>query len=628
MTQSNKGAVKRYRQVWLWLVLWVAFLPYVQAEGIITTLAENGTAGFSGDGGPATVVQLNNYYGVVVNGSSNLYIADAANHRTRKVTFNNAIANQPSDDMLLGLIGYYPFDGNALDNSGHGNDGVARETVSYANGKFGQAAQFTDGYIEVPNIKDFTFNNQSLTFSVWTTVAHDYKYIYIPFISLGWADGDLIHLLKDRQGINSGKIEMVIQNKAAALSLETGDELLGKYQYDWLHVVGIVDYENHLVKLYLNGQLQGTAELKDNFQVSSKAKLFIGYSVCCTDGKNYYGYQEGLMDDVRIYNRALTDKEIQWLYMGNQPPIAQFTATPNSGVAPLTVALDASASSDADGKIVQYYWTINGQEISLSTNTADFEVTEGSVDNIQVGSNTVTVTRRTFTVVFNANGNYTVGLTVKDNSDAFSSETTHTVVVGEAKQPPIASFTATPLKGPAPLTVALDYSASHDPDGSIVKYDWNVNGQPISVDGEATLQKSITFNNQGSYMIGLMVTDNDSLTGEANQTVTVEPTCTYTLTPTSRNHTAKAETDTVNVTATAANCTWTATSNTDWTTITSSNTGQSNGTVTYSVTANSSPQSRSGTLTIAGQTFTITQAGTEVVLVPDIQIEPTTLTFP
>jgi len=48
MTQYNKGAVKQYRQVWLGLVLWVAFLPYVQAEGIITTVAGNGTGGFSG----------------------------------------------------------------------------------------------------------------------------------------------------------------------------------------------------------------------------------------------------------------------------------------------------------------------------------------------------------------------------------------------------------------------------------------------------------------------------------------------------------------------------------------------------------------------------------------------------
>jgi hypothetical protein len=31
MKQSEKGAVKRYRQVWLWLVLWVAFLPATQA---------------------------------------------------------------------------------------------------------------------------------------------------------------------------------------------------------------------------------------------------------------------------------------------------------------------------------------------------------------------------------------------------------------------------------------------------------------------------------------------------------------------------------------------------------------------------------------------------------------------
>jgi uncharacterized protein (TIGR03437 family) len=51
----------------------------------ITTVAGNGTAGFSGDGGPARAAQLAGPEGLAVDSSGNLYIADAANHRVRKI---------------------------------------------------------------------------------------------------------------------------------------------------------------------------------------------------------------------------------------------------------------------------------------------------------------------------------------------------------------------------------------------------------------------------------------------------------------------------------------------------------------------------------------------------------------
>jgi PKD repeat protein len=54
--------------------------------GIITTVAGTGTAGFLGDGGQATSAQLNSPFGVAVDGQGNLYIADASNHRVRKVS--------------------------------------------------------------------------------------------------------------------------------------------------------------------------------------------------------------------------------------------------------------------------------------------------------------------------------------------------------------------------------------------------------------------------------------------------------------------------------------------------------------------------------------------------------------
>jgi len=57
----------------------------VATNGIITTIAGNGTDGFSGDGGPATSAQLNGAEGVVVDSAGNVYIADTFNHRVRKV---------------------------------------------------------------------------------------------------------------------------------------------------------------------------------------------------------------------------------------------------------------------------------------------------------------------------------------------------------------------------------------------------------------------------------------------------------------------------------------------------------------------------------------------------------------
>jgi sugar lactone lactonase YvrE len=57
----------------------------VDTSGVITTVAGNGTEGFSGDGGAATSATLNTPIGVAVDAAGNLYIADAFNNRIRKV---------------------------------------------------------------------------------------------------------------------------------------------------------------------------------------------------------------------------------------------------------------------------------------------------------------------------------------------------------------------------------------------------------------------------------------------------------------------------------------------------------------------------------------------------------------
>jgi hypothetical protein len=83
------------------------------------------------------------------------------------------------------------------------------------------------------------------------------------------------------------------------------------------------------------------------------------------------------------------------------------------------------------------------------------------------------------------------------------------------------------------------------------------------------------------------------------------PSCTYTLSAAGTSIPTAGGSGTVDVTA-PTGCTWTATTNSTWITITSGASGSGNGTVAFTATPNSGT-SRSDTITIAGQTFTVTQ---------------------
>jgi Zn-dependent metalloprotease len=86
-------------------------------------------------------------------------------------------------------------------------------------------------------------------------------------------------------------------------------------------------------------------------------------------------------------------------------------------------------------------------------------------------------------------------------------------------------------------------------------------------------------------------------------------TCSFSINPTSASFAAAGGTGTVTVT-TSAGCNWTAASNSSFISITSGASGSGSGTVTYSVAANTVSTSRSGSLTIAGLTHSVSQAGT------------------
>ena len=91
---------------------------------------------------------------------------------------------------------------------------------------------------------------------------------------------------------------------------------------------------------------------------------------------------------------------------------------------------------------------------------------------------------------------------------------------------PVASFTATPSSGDAPLPVNFDASTSSDLDGTIVDYAWNFGDGNVG----SGVNSSNTYTTPGTYTVTLVVTDNEGNSASTTQTITVidptDPGCT------------------------------------------------------------------------------------------------------
>ncbi|HJW87015.1 MAG TPA: BACON domain-containing carbohydrate-binding protein [Candidatus Brocadiaceae bacterium] len=144
-------------------------------------------------------------------------------------------------------------------------------------------------------------------------------------------------------------------------------------------------------------------------------------------------------------------------------------------------------------------------------------------------------------------------------------------------------------------------SGSYTPRIAKVGVTWITVTSGSSGTGNGTVVYSVSANTGTSPRTGTMTI--------AGQTFTVTQdgiSCTYSITPTSQTFRASAGIGSVTVTA-GSSCSWTAVSNATWITVTSGGSGTGNGTVGYSVSANTGTRSRKGTMAIAGKTFTIKQ---------------------
>ncbi|GCE76119.1 PKD domain-containing protein [Cellulomonas biazotea] len=182
----------------------------------------------------------------------------------------------------------------------------------------------------------------------------------------------------------------------------------------------------------------------------------------------------------------------------NQLPTAAFTTDATD----LTLAADATSSTDPDGVLTGYAWTFG-----------DGTTGEG----------------KTATHTYAAGGDYEVTLTVTDDRGGSAQHVT-TVTVVAPNQAPVAAFDATATD----LTVAVDGSASADADGTLTAHAWDFGDGGTGTGATA----SHTYAAAGTYTVTLTVTDDDGETGTTTREVQVAapvpnqgPVAAFTATP-------------------------------------------------------------------------------------------------
>jgi len=225
--------------------------------------------------------------------------------------------NAVSGSLTQGLVGYWPFCGNANDDSGNGNNGTVNgatlTTDRFGNSNSAYSFNGTSNFIEVPdnNLLDVSNN---FTISLWMKIS-DYAVALSsdpqstvlskpkPGFSTGYCISAYYNLNNNKFSFN-GVINstQIYQTSNSAPPLNT-----------WINV--IYTYDGASSKLYKNGVLESSSNVVYSL-LNSTSSLFFGKEFDnASTSKRYF---KGLIDDIGIWNRALTTQEVTQLFNQNQ----------------------------------------------------------------------------------------------------------------------------------------------------------------------------------------------------------------------------------------------------------------------------------------------------------------------
>jgi len=249
-------------------------------------------------------------------GAGELCFDDLSNCEKNKCEVFNKLTSYNEDVFRLGLdegmVAYYPFNGNALDKSGNGNDGISyNATITqdrFGNPSSAYSFNGTNSYIQVPYSSQFNLS-QSSGFSVvlWFNPATTQRPIYVLIDKShnppsAWNTGWVIQCMNDGvYGVNNFGFWF-----GNGSTMTNGANGTCFFDNKW-HLV-VATFDGLKTNFYIDGNLTGNSLLSGT-PSTTNYPLLIG-RVYAYNG----GFFKGDIDDIRIYNRALTAAEVSQLY--------------------------------------------------------------------------------------------------------------------------------------------------------------------------------------------------------------------------------------------------------------------------------------------------------------------------
>lgn len=297
-------------------------------------------------------------------------------------------------DLNDGLVAYYPFNGNANDESGNGNDGVLKGT----NPRFSDEAPSgnglslsSDSWVQIPHspaINPKGSRTLSFTFS-----AEDEGRIFSNRRENGNRNWDMEYL--------SEEIRMTIfQNFSSGLFFTIPNQGANSFQ----HIAIVLDTEKGVVECYIDGALVDNVVFGGGLPESSLTGWENYQGLVPLDIGREEGYTDSIIesaviDELRFYNRALSEEEVTALYnlekANPAPPLVQLGALFESPTGE-SITIDATPTAGFPAEFT-YQWCFNGFKIPANLGGTASSI---NIDNLQANEGTwsVTVTNETGSV--------------------------------------------------------------------------------------------------------------------------------------------------------------------------------------------------------------------------------------
>ena len=327
------------------------------------------------------LTQTGNYSVLVTN------IAGSTNSIVAALT-----VNVPScDPAPSGMVAWWQAEGNALDSVGT-NNGTWNGTSGYTNGEVNQAFNFNGdagaSYVLVPDAPALRFTN-AMTVEAWvnlkTFMGANAREIVSKF------GGPYFNQASYTFSIDPATQEayfIVIAYAGGTSTTVYSSTTIPPNQ--WVHLAGT--YDGSTVNIYVNGQLSGTTPWTQGIFPGDNP-LVIG----CTlqDGSVPTSFFNGQIDEVSLYNRALSSNEIAAIYLAGSEGKCFNPTPPSITSQPTNVTVNvggtASFSVTAGGTApLSYQWSFNTTNIILGATNATLTLTNVQLN--QAGNYSVLVT--------------------------------------------------------------------------------------------------------------------------------------------------------------------------------------------------------------------------------------------